>query len=114
MRRSRHAALWIFALACLAGGVALMLDDGEPERPAATAIEVAPRLAQPSGTLAPQVTVESAPVVRRARTVGDTRSVTTDQRDNEARRRAQGLREVLENIQGEPVYVEGVDGPARR
>ncbi len=30
MRRSRQVVLWVLALACFAGGVVLMLDDGEP------------------------------------------------------------------------------------
>ncbi len=71
-------------------------------------------LARPSRDSAPQVTVESAPSLRPARTASPTTSVTHEQRESEARRRGQGLREVLDNIQGEPVYVEGVDGPRRK
>ena len=118
-----NLALVVFAVACLIGGLLMMWfasGDG-PVRlpPSARAGEqgagptVAPvrqvQLMGGPGVVAPGEADEGAAPA----TSVDARTIEGNQAA-EAQRRKDELRRVLNDLEGEPVYVEGVDGPAPR
>ncbi len=112
----RNVALFAAAGIAVVAGIRMAL---ESDRPAPDALAdparaTDPAVGDPAGAR-PQVSIvtdevtaveDPPPGNRNGALVG-----TPEQR--EAERRMRELRQVLENLGGEPVYVEGVDGPLR-
>ena len=113
---SRRSMIYAFALAATAVGIWMMFGgDDAPAAGPGGAAKAGVRVGKKGGYLgggAAQVAIDRGP----ATTVppqGDhvSRETLTPQQA-EAERRLQDLKKVLGNIEGEPIYVEGIDGPA--
>lgn len=119
---SRRALVYVVAAACAALGVRWALESRKERAetdPGGTQLVTAPRPSRRPGALGgyngsgeSQVRLEGEAntVARPARPkgAGEIRSPL----EAAGQRRAEELRRVLSNIDNEPVYVEGVDGPA--
>lgn len=111
--RRLHLVAVVAGLAAAVIGVRLLLGggtprsadrDGDPGAAQGGAAGDAPRRSQ--------IELLDGPPTRPDTTVAPQMGALRTPQELEAERRAQGLRETLSNLQGAPVYVEGVDGPA--
>lgn len=109
----RHAVLYTLAIGAGVTGIWLVFRDDRPADVPPPVVAATPGEAGGyMGTGRPQVRFEgTARQVSDPRPKGHSSEVQTPAQ-LDALRRMESLRHVLDNLEGEPVYVEGIDGPA--